>query len=129
MIRSTAAFLSLCMFLWVLPLGNFIKSSQEKEACGGGRAMHMCTMGMGAPKAADLSSATSSKSPKISFVNASSAEKNPKSSASGASNDFLLLAAIRTFNEKNSRFVNEAHIAPTSFIASPLGQVPKFLNS
>ncbi len=35
-------------FLWILPLGFFIKPDQEKTACGGLRAVCMCSMGTSA---------------------------------------------------------------------------------
>lgn len=33
---------ALMLFIWILPLGVFIKPSQEKSACGGLRAVCMC---------------------------------------------------------------------------------------
>lgn len=43
--KIVSAFVSLTIFLWILPLGNFIKPSQEKVVCDGQRAFHMCSMG------------------------------------------------------------------------------------
>ncbi len=36
------SFLLVSFILWILPLGYFIKPSQEKTACDGQRAMCMC---------------------------------------------------------------------------------------
>ncbi len=33
----------MCFILWILPLGFFIKPAQEKTACGGQRAVCMCS--------------------------------------------------------------------------------------
>lgn len=43
MFRLSSLFITLCVFTWFLPLGAFIKPSQEKLACDGQRAFHMCT--------------------------------------------------------------------------------------
>lgn len=42
--RITASFLFIAVVLWLMPLGAFIKPSQEKTACDGKRAFHMCSM-------------------------------------------------------------------------------------
>ena len=49
--RFLTGILTLVFFAWLLPLGAFIRPAQEGTACGGKRAMHMCSMGMArAPK-------------------------------------------------------------------------------
>ncbi len=40
--RFLPAVISLVFFIWILPLGIFIKPSQEKIACGGQRAICLC---------------------------------------------------------------------------------------
>ncbi len=74
------AFLTICLFTWLLPLGTFIKPSQEKTACGGKRAFHMCSMMQG--------KADPNPSSKISFSSASDSGQGAKSSAGGG-DDFL----------------------------------------
>ncbi len=69
-----------------MPLGNFIKPSQEKTACGGGRAFHMCSMGMTKIHTEDRNT-----SPKIAFADAAGVEKAPKVSSSGSGEDLFLL--------------------------------------
>ncbi len=105
--KLTASFAALAMLLWVLPLGNFIKPSQEKSACGGGRAFHMCSMMSKARPVSDTG--------KIAFTNASSVEKTAKSSAS-AGNDLLPLdtfedSALRGLLARSS----EQIFSPKSF--------------
>lgn len=79
--RLASSLSALAIFVWILPLGAFIKPSQEKTACGGNRAFHMCSMGMG-----KLSADSSSKA---SFKNVTAAERHAKSSAAGE-NDFII---------------------------------------
>ncbi len=78
--RPFTIFVAVSLFIWLLPLGAFIGASQEKTACGGGRAFHMCSMMNGKAQA---------KGPaKISYSSANTAEKAAKSSAAGG-NDFV----------------------------------------
>jgi hypothetical protein len=80
MFRTASAFTALAILLWVLPLGAFIASSQEKTACGGKRGMHMCSM----MKAKSVSPDS------VAFSNASSAERTAKSSASSGADEFSM---------------------------------------
>lgn len=41
--RCALFFIAAVFFLWVLPLGAFIKPAQEKTACDGQRAICLCT--------------------------------------------------------------------------------------
>jgi hypothetical protein len=42
--RKIIPLLAVCLFfIWLLPLGVFIKPSQEKIACGGQRAICLCS--------------------------------------------------------------------------------------
>lgn len=114
--RFIASFLTLCIFFWILPLGNFIKPVQEKTACGGGRAMHMCTMGMGKVHT------DTDRSSKISFNNASSLDKDPRSASSGASNDVLLNLQVFISSARGQEFIQSRlriHYSCSLCIASP----------
>ncbi len=42
---------ALVFLIWILPLGIFIKPSQEKVACNGQRAICLCTHRLGKPVA------------------------------------------------------------------------------
>jgi hypothetical protein len=64
--RALATFLLLGFVLWILPLGFFIKPSQEKIACDGQRAICMCHV-MIKSHVLDLSSGLSLKA--VSSVN------------------------------------------------------------
>lgn len=41
--RSVAILTVILFFVWIIPLGAFIKSSQERLTCGGKRAVCMCS--------------------------------------------------------------------------------------
>jgi hypothetical protein len=85
MFRLSSIVTILCFFLWILPLGAFIKPSQEDTACGGKRAFHMCMCSMGMGKIRPSESTQ-----KISFANASDFGHQGKSSAGASGDDFLL---------------------------------------
>jgi len=63
-----------------MPLGAFIKPSQEDLACGGKRAFHMCCMMKGQVRPEGVV--------KIIFSGTASVEKNARSSAAGG-DDFI----------------------------------------
>jgi hypothetical protein len=106
MFKSFSLFVAAAMTAWVLPLGSFIKPSQEATACGGKRAMHMCSM---------MSGKTAKEAPKgIAFTSASSVEKTAKSSASGG-DDFLLERLIKGARESGRLRVLLNQASYTSF--------------
>jgi hypothetical protein len=80
--RSVSAFTAVCLCLWLMPLGAFIKPAQEKLACGGKRAFHMCCAMSG--KAPAKAAGTGLSAP------GSQTDRGAKASASG-SDDFLPL--------------------------------------
>ncbi len=96
MYRLFSLFITLCIFIWFLPLGAFIKPSQEKVACDGQRAFHMCTC---SPKTVKTSSQTS----KVTTFNHSTSEPLSKTSSFGGTD--ILLAKTRNnlfFNTTSS---------------------------
>ncbi len=44
--RYFSLFIIFIFFIWILPLGVFIKKSEEKEVCNGHRAICMCSHAM-----------------------------------------------------------------------------------
>lgn len=75
MFRPLTLFVTAALMAWLLPLGAFINASQQKTACGGKRAFHMCSM--------MSSSAPSPDDGTVKFTGAHPVEKTAKSSASG----------------------------------------------
>lgn len=116
--KAVALFSAISIFAWILPLGNFIKPSQEKTACGGGRAMHMCTMGMSnmhkvpAPE-------------KFTFSDASGVEKTNKSAGGSSGNDVMpMIERVRT-ETKDSKLMELSLIFPRQLFFSVPSPVPK----
>jgi len=92
------------VIFWLLPLGVFIKPSQEKAACNGQRAFHMCTSMMGM-KNADSPS-------KLTLLKDTSNNPSPKSSASGNIHLWLFNALKISFGQKSIRFDFENCLKP-----------------
>lgn len=80
--RCFSFFTVLLFFIWILPLGVFIKPSQEKQACDGQRAICLCShlLAKQAAKAAG----------KILLKNGASSSTQ-KESSGGVSHDFLVM--------------------------------------
>lgn len=83
-IAAIVSLITLC--LWLMPLGAFIKPSQEDTACGGKRAFHMCCMLSGKVRPEGIH--------KVCFYSMNSSERTAKSSAAGG-DDFVTAASAR----------------------------------
>ena len=77
-------FLTLTLFAWMMPLGAFIKPTQEKTACDGQRPFHMCSMMMQMQQKAPSNA--------MGYTNQAGAQNSPKSQASGGGNEFSVHA-------------------------------------
>ena len=99
-----------------MPLGAFIRPSQEKTACDGRRAFHMCSMSMGKinPKP----------SSKVTFTNANGSEQGPKSSASSGDN-FVIVSRGRPALEDNFRHYDFSLLFAYSFFRDSIDPPPK----
>jgi hypothetical protein len=78
--RVLSAAAACAVFVWILPLGVFIRPSQEGAACHGKRAFHMCAMARGK---ADLA-----RSGGVAFTAASGLEKEPRAPAASGDPSF-----------------------------------------
>lgn len=83
--KAAAIMSAVCVFAWIMPLGAFIKPSQEKTACDGRRAFHMCSM-----VKVGASSAVKPSEGRVTLSSAAAIDKLPKASAGGANHDFGL---------------------------------------
>ncbi len=116
--RIIALFSTLAIFFWILPLGAFIKPSQEKTACGGNRAFHMCTMGMSSAKKVPAPE-------RVTFTSASGAEKDHQSAGGSGGNDFLVISAFAMKPDRCSKLLDFNFCLPIqSFVFLP-DPVPK----
>ncbi len=115
-IRLISSFLTATLFVWLLPLGIFIKPSQEKTACDGKRAFHMCSMMT--PKTDNASDS------KVKISSAGSFNENAKSSSSGG-NDFIAAGVLRGVPNVSQRWfeANPSFFYP--LISFPSEHVPK----
>ena len=115
MFRPISILLAASIFLWVLPLGAFIQPSQEKMACGGNRAFHMCSC------ATDGAQAKKDPGPqKISFTSASGMEKTNKADMSSGGNDFLSAdMKDKFFGEESLHFWMSSIMRPWGASNSP----------
>ena len=112
--RLLALFLLIGFVCWIMPLGYFIKPSQEKTVCDGQRAMCMCSVMMG-HKAVDKAMAGIS-------LKAASANKENSSSAG---NYFVSVKSVQALNLPSaSLFENQSLAYKNPFLAS-LEYVPK----
>lgn len=109
-----------CFCLWILPLGAFIKPSQEGTACGGKRAFHMCSMEMGKARPPESSQ-------KISFTNASGFGHQGKSSASTSGDDFVAVSRGRSSLEDSFRHYDFLLLFAYSFFRDSIDPPPKVL--
>jgi len=94
------------MFLWLLPLGAFIKPSQERIACDGKRPFHMCQMMAGKAERPTTS--------KIAISNNSSTGHEAKSSASGG-DDLILLVHGKNSPLNISRFLRCSSVSDYTY--------------
>ena len=85
--RAVSSLLVIFFILWILPLGYFIKPSQEKVACDGQRAICMCCCHM--------FKKTSNSPGKVMLSGATQGTSKEAPSSGGASNYFLSTAFMR----------------------------------
>lgn len=114
--RSLVLFVLACLVVWLMPLGAFIKPSQEKTACGGGRAFHMCSMMSGKAH-------TDNGSSKILLTDGGNVEKTAKSSTSGG-DDLVLTMRRQTIAEPVSFRSDMLEIPALRFIPAALFRPP-----
>lgn len=114
--RIEALIVCFSVIVWLLPLGVFIKPSEEKVACGGKRALHMCTMNM---KARTQDSGQGLK------ITSGSGQIDKQNPASGGGNDYVLNSRIRMDREWRSWCVAQDPILRRSILPSGIEHVPK----
>ena len=119
MFKFTTLFLTITLCFWFLPLGSFIKPSQEKTACGGKRAFHMCSMMAG--------KVNPNPSNTVSYQNGSDFARDAKSQASSG-NDWFCPDQMILLKEESAPFwVLSPHFAP-QFAGCPLDRPPRDLS-
>lgn len=101
---------------WILPLGFFIKPSQEKTACGGQRPFHMCSM---------MKKMRTDAAPKAVSYQSASAEKTQKAAAGSGADDFLIKQRRFVFGNSTAFLPETLWRVPSNPFLHPLDPVPK----
>ncbi len=115
MSRIFSIFILLAFFVWIIPLGAFIKVSQEVKVCGGQRAICLCSINF---------LPTQSKTIKPILTN--SGQVNKESSASGGANrEFSVDKFIFNPTIKSEYFLSSDLILTTALFIKAIEHVPK----
>ncbi len=103
-------------FIWILPLGFFIKPSQEKSACNGQRALCMCRAPFGKVQTTPIDG---------NFKASSSSNK--ETNASGGAGHYYLAAHLSILNNLAMRTFNDSLFSAyrNPFFRS-IDHIPKF---
>ena len=104
--------------MWLMPLGAFIRPSQEKTACDGQRPFHMCSM------AGKIRADDAGFSSKVNFTNASGVNAGAKYSASQG-NDFLLSGSAIVAPLSHSQFYEFIVHSSYPLVLHSLEHIPK----
>jgi hypothetical protein len=108
-------FLAVSFILWVLPLGFFIKPSQQKLACDGQRAMCMC-------HALVFKSSDKAMEPGLALKAGSSPNKE---NSSGAGNYFVSAKPAVALNLQSASVFENQFLSYKSPYLAALEYVPK----
>jgi hypothetical protein len=117
--RPIQALITLLFFIWLLPLGIFIKPSAEKIACDGQRAICLCHFHQAPTK----KSSDSSTHPLWSQSTGSNKEANAKGDGS---HPFQLSQIRQTVKTAQLNFFESSSQIPSLLLVSPIEHVPKF---
>lgn len=117
MFRLSSLFAAIAFTAWILPLGFFIKPSQEKTACDGKRAVHMCSL---------MKGMVQKTSPGVSLSSASGAEKSAKASSGSGSDDYLIRNRKIIFSNSRTHYPAVLFSVPFNPALYRLDAVPKF---
>jgi hypothetical protein len=114
--RQVAVFITVLFFIWILPLGVFIKPSQEKVACGGQRAICLCSH----------TEAKVKSTPVKGYGFHKSAENNKEASASGGTGHSYLAAHHLLQKLLTALVLNEStYLAYRNPFVSSIEHIPK----
>jgi hypothetical protein len=113
--RSLASFLLVGFILWILPLGFFIKPSQQTLACDGQRAVCMCHVMM--PKSSDKAI--------DSGVVLKAGSSTSKENSSGGGNYFVSARPAVNLNLKSASIFENRYFSYKSPFLAALEYIPK----
>jgi hypothetical protein len=114
MFRLVSFFILLVFALWILPLGVFIKSSQQKTFCGGQRAICLCSHMKAKSKGPHAEQAVKTVTP------------SSNKEASGFSSHAFDLAVVFKFAAGDrAQYLSRQESFYSLIIAHPVEHVPK----
>lgn len=121
--KQAAAILTFAaFFLWIQPLGAFIAPSAEDTACGGRRAVHMCSVQF----AEMLGSAPVKTSIQKTHLTSASSVSVEKTGSSASSSVFLDLAMAASAQDAAVRRLADVTLTfPAQIFFAPASPVPK----
>ncbi len=106
----------LFFFIWILPLGFFIKPAQEKKVCNGQRAICLCSK--------SLAKSPGQWTDKILLKNGTNTNKEA-SGLSGASQNYLVAQTSHSIHKDRSSYYQQQSLLYFVFVARPIEHVPK----
>jgi hypothetical protein len=107
-----------CFFVWLLPLGVFIKPSHEQTACGGQRAICLCSHSLVKSSAHDAG--------KIAFSSSSGAHKERSLSGGVSAGNYFVRnnAPVASVRFSRLHFSDSPH-SYSLLICASLEHIPK----
>ena len=115
--KLLAALTCLLFFIWILPLGIFIKPSLEKLACNGQRAICLCSHLMPKQAAKNASKAI--------YKGSGGAEQKEHSGPDGSSHHFLFAQKKNQINRQLSLYRRQQSFLYSSLVIRSIEHVPK----
>ena len=106
----------LLFFIWILPLGVFIKPSQEKMACNGQRAICLCSHLIAKQAAKDVGKT---------IYNGSGESPKEQNGSSGSSNPFLSVQKKSQVNRQVSLYHQQQSVLYSLLVVRSIEHVPK----
>ena len=116
--RAVSSLLVIFFILWILPLGYFIKPSQEKTVCDGQRAMCMCSVHFAHKSPSNTLGGISTANP--------NGNKEAPSNGGGAGNYFESNLSVLSVSHSTVLPDFQVEFIPSLQFISPIEHVPKF---
>ncbi len=103
-------------FIWILPLGVFIKAEQEKKACNGQRAICLCS---------HLVAKQLAKNAGKTFIQTSASASASKENSGRANHNFLIWDSDLTSKKKRTAYIYSSSFLYSIKTSRVIESVPK----
>ncbi len=104
-------------FIWILPLGFFIKPSQEKVACNGQRAICLCSHLVAKQAVKNVG--------KMIYKNGGGSHQKENNGSGGSSHHYLLAQRMNSFSQKIFSYHQQQSVLYSLIVVNPVEHVPK----